>query len=328
MGCRSFLGYWENEEGVESYDGRNNIGVVSINLPMAAIGHYRDLEGFWKELDELIAVAKAGLDYRIERLSTVRAKSAPLLYCEGAFGLRLDPEEFIIEHLHKRGSSISLGYIGINEVVNALFGTDEKLKDSKQKQEFGLEIIKYLKSKVDSWKEADGWGWSLYATPAENLCDRFCKLIVKKHGEVDGVTDRGYLTNSFHVEVGDNATPFEKIDIESKYPEYSSGGFITFTEWASLIGNEDALESVWDYTYSRIPYYATNTPVDTCFLCSFSGDFSCSSRGFKCPSCGNSDPKTSQVIKRTCGYLGSPDRRGFNEGKQREVVRRVKHSSL
>lgn len=326
MGCRSFLGTWHNASGEEVYDGRNNLGVVSVNLPMVALDAGGDREKFWQILDQYVDVAKQGLDYRLQRLGKVQAKSAPLMYCEGALGLHLDPEEYVLPHLNARGSSISLGYIGINETVNALFGNETKLKDSAEKQAFGLEIVKYLKAKTDAWKKQDGWGWSLYGTPAESLCDRFCKAIVKQYGEVDGVTERGYLTNSFHVEVGDDLSPFQKIDIESQYPQFSTGGFISYTEWPNLKKNLQALEAIWDYTYTRVPYYGTNTPIDTCFKCSFGGEFNCTSKGFVCPKCGNHDPASCQVTRRVCGYLGNPDKRGFCEGKQKEVARRVKHS--
>ncbi|NWL88698.1 MULTISPECIES: anaerobic ribonucleoside-triphosphate reductase [unclassified Paenibacillus] len=322
MGCRSFLGVYE-ENGELLHDGRFNMGVVTANLPRIAIRAQGSEEKFYRLLDELLEACKEGLLYRIERLKGVKAKVAPILYMEGAAGSRLHAED-TIDHLLENGrASISLGYIGIHETMMALYGRsifeDEVLRAK------GLEIVKYLSRKTAEWKEETGYGFSLYSTPAESLCYRFCKLDEENFGVIPGVTDKGYYTNSFHLDVNKKVTPFEKIEFERVYPQHANGGFITYCEFDSLVNNPEALEAVWDYAYERVPYFGTNTPTDKCLECGYEGEFEATNSGFKCPNCGNSNPKTSSVIRRCCGYLSEPSQRPFNVGKQKEVLSRVKH---
>lgn len=322
MGCRSFLGVYE-ENGRNLHDGRFNMGVVTANLPRLAIRAKRSEETFYRLLDELLDVCKESLMYRIERLRGVKAKVAPILYMEGAAGSRLNSED-TIDHLLENGrASISLGYIGIHETIMALYGRE--IFDDPELRAKGLQIVKYLSDKAAEWKKETGYGFSLYSTPAESLCYRFCKIDEEKFGKIQGVTDKGYYTNSFHLDVNKKVTPFEKIDFEKNYPTYANGGFITYCEFDSLVNNPEALEAVWDYAYERVPYFGTNTPTDKCLECGFEGEFEAKSTGFECPNCGNSNPKTSSVIRRCCGYLSEPSQRPFNAGKQKEVLSRVKH---
>lgn len=323
MGCRSFLGLYE-EDGVEVHEGRNNLGVVSINLPRIAL-QSKSIAEFYKNLDKKLLLCKKALLGRIQRLETVKAKVAPILYVEGAFGVCLDPEDYVIDIFKNGRASISLGYIGLHETVIALHGQETHIFDSKEKQDEALKITQVLRAATDSWKDETGYGFSLYSTPSENLCDRFCRLDTKEFGIVPGVTDKGYYTNSFHLDVAHKVTPFEKIDFECSYPEFANGGFISYTEYPDMKNNLKGLESVWDYSYNKLPYLGTNLPVDKCYCCGFDGEFSASAKGFECPECGNHDSTKMEVIRRVCGYLSESNSRPLNEGKQAEVMLRVKH---
>ena len=324
MGCRSFLGTYE-EDNTLIHDGRNNLGVVSLNLPRIAIEAQGDESRFYQILDERLDIARKALDTRIERLANVKASVAPILYMEGACGVRLKADDYISDIFKNGRASISLGYIGVHETINALYDHSEHIFDSKEKQLKGLQIINYLKVATQKWTEETGYAFSLYSTPSENLCNRLCRLDIKQFGLIEGVTDKGYYTNSFHLDVEKAVNPYDKLDFEMPYPELATGGFICYGEYPNMQNNLKALEDVWDYSYARVPYYATNTPIDECYKCNFHGEFDCTSKGFVCPSCGNSDPEKVAVTRRVCGYLGSPDARPFNEGKQEEVQRRVKH---
>ncbi|MBW8182240.1 anaerobic ribonucleoside-triphosphate reductase [Shewanella nanhaiensis] len=324
MGCRSFLGTYE-ENGELLHEGRNNLGVVSLNLPRVALESQGDEAEFYRILDRRLAIARKALDTRIERLEGVKARVAPILYMEGACGVRLRADDEISSIFKNGRASISLGYIGLHETINALFGSDKHLYDCETLREKAIEIIKYMKAATVKWTEETGYAFSLYSTPSENLCSRFCKLDTQVYGVVNGVTQKGYYTNSFHLDVEKAVNPYDKLDFEQPYPELTSGGFICYGEYPNMQHNIEALEDVWDYSYSRVPYYGTNTPIDECYDCGFTGEFSCTSKGFTCPKCGNHEPSRVSVTRRVCGYLGSPDARPFNFGKQEEVKRRVKH---
>lgn len=324
MGCRSFLGVYE-ENGEMIHDGRNNLGVISLNLPRIAIEARGDESRFWQILEQRLLLAKKALMTRIARLEGVKARVAPILYMEGACGVRLKPDDNVADIFKNGRASISLGYIGIHETINALFGNKEHPYDNQTLREKGVEIVQRLKVAVEEWKKETGYGFSLYSTPSENLCNRFCRLDTAEFGVIADVTDKGYYTNSFHLDVEKKVNPYDKLDFEAPYPPLANGGFICYGEYPNLQHNLKALEDVWDYSYSRVPYYGTNTPIDECYECGFSGEFECTSKGFTCPKCGNHDSSKVSVTRRVCGYLGSPDARPFNAGKQEEVKRRVKH---
>ncbi len=323
MGCRSFLNPYLNEKGEEVHSGRNNLGVVSINLPRIAIEANGDEKRFYEILDQRLALAKKALMTRIARLENTKAKVAPILYMEGACGVRLNAEDYVADIFKNGRASVSLGYIGIHETLYALFG--EHIYDNEMLQEKGVEIVRHLSDATKQWKEETGYAFSLYSTPSENLCDRFCRLDSQAFGVIPNVTDKGYYTNSFHLDVEKKVNPFDKIDFEMPYPPLANGGFICYGEFPNMQNNLKALETVWDYSYDRVPYYGTNTPIDECYECGFTGEFECTSKGFTCPKCGNHNSETVSVTRRVCGYLGSPDARPFNAGKQAEVQRRVKH---
>ena len=324
MGCRSFLGVYE-ENGEQIHEGRNNIGVISLNLPRIALEAAGDEARFWTLLDARLLLAKRALMTRVARLEKTKARVAPILYMEGACGVRLNADDEVGPIFRNGRASLSLGYIGLHETLNALSGGYQHPYDDAALRAKGVAIIAYLRAATDRWKAETGYGFSLYSTPSENLCDRFCRLDAAQFGVVPGVTDKGYYTNSFHLDVEKKVNPYDKIDFEAPYPPLANGGFICYGEYPNVQHNLKALEDVWDYSYDRVPYYGTNTPIDECYECGFNGEFTCTSRGFTCPNCGNHDPARVSVTRRVCGYLGSPDARPFNAGKQQEVQRRVKH---
>ena len=323
MGCRSFLPAWRNEEGELVESGRMNLGVVTLNLPRIAIESKGNKEDFWEIFKERLQICKDALDYRAKRCCEATPQNAPILYMHGAFGKRLQPEDKVKQLFDNKRSTLSLGYIGLYEVATIFYGGDwEKNKEAK---EFTLEIMHYMKECVDKWTTEGNFYYSIYSTPSESLTDRFCRMDTKKFGIIENITDKEYYTNSFHYDVRKNPTPFEKLDFEKDYPYYASGGFIHYCEYPVLKQNPKALEAVWDYAYNKVGYLGTNTPIDRCYKCNYEGEFEPTKRGFKCPSCGNKDPKSCDVVKRTCGYLGNPQARPMIKGRHKEIVARVKH---
>lgn len=327
MLCRSYLGSWKNEEGDFVTNGRNNLGVVSLNLPRIALESGGDFHKFWEILDQRLLLCKKALDFRISTLENTTASIAPILYTEGALGVKMKPDDKISELFKNGRASISLGYIGLHEVMCAMFGQEVHPHENKEAQEFSLEIVKYLRKTTDFWKKETGYGYSLYSTPAESLCHKFCQSDIERFGIVAGVTDKGYQTNSFHLDVFKKVTPFEKFDFEKAFPTIASGGHICYSEYPNMKHNLQALEACIDYGLERVPYIGVNTPTDQCFECGFNGEFKADSRGYSCPKCGNRDEGTISVTRRTCGYLGNCGSIPPIEGKQKEIIGRVKHMS-
>ncbi|HFI0345577.1 TPA: anaerobic ribonucleoside-triphosphate reductase [Streptococcus suis] len=324
MGCRSFLQGWQDENGQDVTSGRMNLGVVTVNLPRIALESGGSQEKFWEIFAERMAIAKDALVYRVERVKEATPANAPILYQYGAFGKRLAKTDMVDEVFKHRRATISLGYIGLYEVAAVFYGGH--WEDNPEAKEFTIAIIKRMKELTDAWSDQYGYHFSVYSTPSESLTDRFCRMDTDKFGLVENITDKQYYTNSFHYDVRKNPTPFEKLDFEKVYVEAgASGGFIHYCEYPVLQQNPKALEAVWDYAYDRVGYLGTNTPIDHCYACDFEGDFEPTERGFKCPNCGNSDPKTVDVVKRTCGYLGNPQARPMVNGRHKEIISRVKH---
>ncbi|QYC51097.1 anaerobic ribonucleotide reductase subunit [Klebsiella phage vB_KpnM-VAC66] len=331
MGCRSFLSVWNDEHGNEILDGRNNLGVVTINLPRIAIEAEAQEDedahdAFWRILDERLELCFEALMTRIDSLRGVKASVAPILYTEGAFGVRLKPDDEILELFKNGRSSISLGYIGLHETL-MLFGSGQHPFDRIGSQNMGRLILEYLRAATEAWKKKTGFGFSLYSTPAESLCHRFCKLDYEKFGSIKGITDKGWYTNSFHLDVDRKVTPFEKIDYEADYHYIATAGHISYVEFPDMKNNLEALEKVWDYAMDKLDYFGTNLPVDKCFECGSDDEFKPTEDGFHCTHCGNHDPEKMSVTRRTCGYLGAPAVRGFNEGKNKEMMHRTKHQN-
>ncbi|MCD7113055.1 anaerobic ribonucleoside-triphosphate reductase [Limosilactobacillus agrestis] len=324
MGCRSFLQGWvDPETGKEVNSGRMNLGVVTVNLPRIALEARGDKQLFWEIFEEKMNICKIALDYRIKRTKEAQPENAPLLYMYGAFGKRLKRTDSVDEVFKNSRATVSLGYIGLYEVCTTFYGTN--WEHNKEAHDFAIAITKAMHDLCAEWEKEEGYHFSLYSTPAESLTDTFCQNDLKKFGRIEDVTDKEYYTNSFHYDVRKHPTPFEKLSFEEAFPKYAAGGFIHYCEYPNLRQNPKALEAVWDWAYDHVGYLGTNTSIDQCFKCGFKGEFEATARGFKCPECGNHDPATCDVVKRTCGYLGNPQQRPMVHGRHEEIIHRVKH---
>lgn len=324
MGCRSFLQGWTDPEtGKEVNSGRMNLGVVTVNLPRIALEAHGDKQLFWEIFQEKMNICKIALDYRIKRTKEAKPENAPLLYMYGAFGKRLKKTDSVDEVFKNSRATVSLGYIGLYEVCTTFYGSN--WEHNKEAHDFAIAITKAMHDLCAEWEKEEGYHFSLYSTPAESLTDTFCQDDLKKFGRVEDVTDKEYYTNSFHYDVRKHPTPFEKLSFEEAFPKYATGGFIHYCEYPNLRQNPKALEAVWDWAYDHVGYLGTNTSIDQCFKCGFKGEFEATARGFKCPQCGNHDPATCDVVKRTCGYLGNPQQRPMVHGRHEEIIHRVKH---
>ena len=326
MGCRSFLQGWTDPEtGKEVNSGRMNLGVVTVNLPRIALEAHGDKQLFWEIFQEKMNICKVALDYRIKRTKEAKPENAPLLYMYGAFGKRLKKTDSVDEVFKNSRATVSLGYIGLYEVCTTFYGPN--WEHNKEAHDFAVSITKTMHDLCAKWEDEEGYHFSLYSTPAESLTDTFCQDDLKKFGRVANVTDKEYYTNSFHYDVRKHPTPFEKLEFEEDFPYQAAGGFIHYCEYPNLRQNPKALEAVWDWAYDHVGYLGTNTSIDQCFKCGFKGEFEATARGFKCPQCGNSDPATCDVVKRTCGYLGNPQARPMVHGRHEEIIHREKHMS-
>lgn len=324
MGCRSFLQGWTDPEtGKEVNSGRMNLGVVTVNLPRIALEAHGNKQLFWEIFQEKMNICKIALDYRIKRTKEAKPENAPLLYMYGAFGKRLKKTDSVDKVFKNSRATVSLGYIGLYEVCATFYGSN--WEHNKEAHDFAIAITKAMHDLCAEWEKEEGYHFSLYSTPAESLTDTFCQDDLKKFGRVEDVTDKEYYTNSFHYDVRKHPTPFEKLSFEEAFPKYAAGGFIHYCEYPNLRQNPKALEAVWDWAYDHVGYLGTNTSIDQCFKCGFKGEFEATARGFKCPQCGNHDPATCDVVKRTCGYLGNPQQRPMVHGRHEEIIHRVKH---
>ena len=324
MGCRAFLSLWKDKNGKEKYAGRFNIGATSINLPRIAIKNRGDEEGFYKELDRILEICKDNCLFRAKYLENTVAEMAPILWMSGALAEK-KPKDTIKDLIWGGYSTVSIGYIGLSEVSQLLYGKD--FSESEEVYEKTFNILKYIADKVLEYKQRYNLGFALYGTPSESLCDRFARIDKQEFGDIKGITDKGYYDNSFHVSSRININPFEKLRLEALGHKYSAGGHISYIETDSLTKNLDAIPDILRYAKSvGIHYMGINQPVDKCHICGYKGEFTATKDGFTCPQCGNHDSNEMSVIRRVCGYLAQPNARPFNKGKQEEIMHRVKHS--
>ena len=319
MGCRSFLSPWKDENGNYKFEGRFNQGVVSINLPQIGILSEGDEDKFWKLLDERLEICKEALMCRHYALLGTKSDISPIHWQYGAIA-RLDKGEKIDKLLYGGYSTLSLGYIGIYEMTKLVKGVSHTAPEGKQ---FALKVMKYLKDTVAKWKKETNIGFALYGTPAESLCYKFAKIDKEQFGEIKDVTDKGYYTNSYHVDVREKIDAFEKLSFESEFQKLSTGGAISYIEIPNMKNNLEALETVVKYIYDNIQYAEVNTKSDYCHVCGFDGEIKINDKNeWECPQCGNKDHAKMNVVRRTCGYLGE---NFWNVGKTKEIKQRVLH---
>ncbi len=324
MGCRAFLSPWFDEKGEEIYSGRFNIGATTINLPRIAIKNRGDEAGFYKELDRVMEMCKENSVFRAHYLEKTQAEMAPILWQSGALAEK-QPKETIKDLIWGGYATVSIGYIGLSEVSQLLYGEDFAYNEEIYEKTFN--ILKYISEKVAQFKVETNLGFALYGTPSESLCDRFARIDREEFGDIEGITDKGYYDNSFHVSSHININPFEKLRLEALGHQYSKGGHISYIETDSLKNNLEAIIEILRYAKEiGIHYMGINQPVDKCHVCGFKGEFLATERGFECPQCGNHENDKMSVIRRVCGYLSQPNARPFNKGKQKEIISRVKHN--
>lgn len=319
MGCRSFLSPWKDANGNYKFEGRFNQGVVSINLPQVAIVANGDENKFWKLLDERLELCYKALMCRHEALKGTLSGTSPIHWQYGAIA-RLGKHEKIDELLYGGYSSISLGYIGIYEMTKLMKGVSHT---DPAGTEFALKVMNHLREKTVEWKEKTNIGFALYGTPAESLCYRFARIDKEKYGIIKDVTDKGYYTNSYHVDVREDINAFDKLLFETQFQPISSGGCISYVEVPNLTGNLEVVRELVKFIYDNIQYAEFNTKSDYCHCCGYDGEIIINNDNeWECPQCHNKDHSKMNVTRRTCGYLGE---NFWNVGKTKEIKSRVLH---
>ena len=319
MGCRSFLTPWKDSKGEYKFEGRFNQGVVSINLPQIGIIADGDEEVFWELLEERLALCFEALMCRHHSLEGTLSSVSPIHWQYGAIA-RLGKNEPIDSLLHNGYSTISLGYIGLYEVTKLMTGVSHT---NPKGTNFALRLMKRLRLACDTWKLETGIGFGLYGTPAESLCYRFAEIDKKKFGSIKDITDKGYYTNSYHIDVREKIDAFSKFRFESQFQKISSGGAISYVEIPNMRHNLEALEDLVKFIYENIQYAEFNTKSDYCHVCGFDGEIIVNDNlEWECPQCHNKDKNKMNVTRRTCGYLGE---NFWNDGKTKEINSRVLH---
>ena len=324
MGCRSFLTpYVEPETNKPKYYGRFNQGVVTINLPDVALSSDGDIDTFWKIFDERLELCHKALQARHNRLEGTVSDVAPVLWQDGAF-TRLKKGEVIDRYLHSGYSTISLGYAGLYECVKYM--TDNSHSDGGIGEKFGLEVMQKMNDKCAEWKQVENIDYSLYGSPIESTTYKFAKCLKNRFGIIKGITDRDYITNSYHIPVFEKIDPFTKLSIESKFQKLSPGGAISYIECADLTKNTDAVLEVIKFIYDNIMYAELNTKSDYCQVCGYDGEIKIIDENneliWECPNCGNRDKSKLNITRRTCGYLGT---NFWNKGRTEEIAERYVH---
>lgn len=322
MGCRSFLTPYVDENGKPKYYGRFNQGVVTVNLIDIGLSAGKDLDKFWKIFDERMELCHRALQCRHERLTGTLSDAAPILWQYGALA-RLKKGEKIDKLLHGGYSTLSLGYAGLWECVYSLIG--KKLTE-KEGKELGLKIMQKLNDYCAKWKKAENIDYSLYGTPLESTTYKFAKCLQKRFGIIKGVTDKNYITNSYHVHVTENIDAFSKLKLESEFQALSPGGAISYVEVPNMQDNIPAVLQVIKFIYDNIMYAELNTKSDYCQVCGYDGEIKIvhddGKLVWECPNCGNRDQDKMNVARRTCGYIGT---QFWNQGRTQEIEERVLH---
>ena len=323
MGCRSFLTPFVDEEGNPKYYGRFNQGVVTVNLVDIGLSAQKDMNEFWQIFDKRMELCHRALQCRHERLTGTLSDAAPILWQHGAL-LRLKPGETIDKYLHGGYSTLSLGYAGLWECVLAMTG--KKLTEA-EGEAFGLAIMKKLNEYTAKWKAAENIDYSLYGTPLESTTYKFAKSLQKRFGIIKDVTDKSYITNSYHIHVTEPIDAFEKLELESKFQALSPGGAISYVEVPNMQHNIEAVLQVMKFIYDNIMYAELNTKSDFCQCCGFDGEIEVVENEdgkliWKCPNCNNTDQTKMNVARRTCGYIGT---QYWNQGRTQEIKERVLH---
>ena len=319
MGCRSHLSNWKDENGNYKWYGRFNQGVISLNLVQVALTAEKDMNKFWNILDERLDLCKEALMVRHNLLKGTTSDISPIHWQHGGIA-RLEKGEKIDSLLDGGYSTLSLGYVGIYEMTQAMLGVSHTTKEG---EKFALQVMNYLSDKCSEWKKETGLGFGLYGTPGESLTSRFCRIDKQKFGEIKNVTDRMYYTNSYHVHVSEEIDAFSKLKFESKFHDISLGGCISYVEVPDMSKNLPAVEQIINYIYHNIQYAEINTKPDVCFACDYTGEIKLDDNlEWYCPNCGNKDKDEMQVMRRTCGYIGS---NMWGKGRTQEIGERVLH---
>ncbi|MCI9184852.1 MAG: anaerobic ribonucleoside-triphosphate reductase [Lachnospiraceae bacterium] len=319
MGCRSFLSPWKGRDGRYKWEGRFNQGVVSINLPQIGILARRDEGKFWELLNGRLELCREALMCRHKALLGTLSDVSPIHWQYGAIA-RLEKGQAIDPYLKGGYSTLSLGYIGVYEMTYLVKGVSHTSPEGKC---FALQVMRHMKEAVDRWRAESGLGFSLYGTPAESLCYRFARIDREKYGRIENVTDKGYYTNSYHIDVREKVNAFDKFLFESEFQDISTGGAISYVEIPNMANNLEALETMVRYIYGHIQYAEFNTKSDYCHVCGYDGEILINGdMEWECPQCHNKDHRRMNVTRRTCGYLGE---NFWNDGKTREIKSRVLH---